>query len=231
MATSIMDRIRKCLNLADVSKGATEAEAIAAMAAAKRLMAEHNLSMTDIEVKEEVASGATEATDGLKRKDHPVWEQYMAVIADTLFGTKHYFSQEILRNAGGFVKGYTRRVKFIGVGHDAQVAAEAYTILVDMVWNMGYGHEYKGKEHTSYCMGVVQTMAKRAHDQVKDATPTQEQRCREIMVVKDQAIAQHMKKLALRPMRKSNPTVNGAAYAHGKLDGANVDMNFRRALR
>lgn len=225
-SSSIMDRIRKCLNLSDLSKGATEAEAAAALAAAKKLMAEHNLSMSDVEVKEEASHGANEAMDGLKRKDHPVWEQYMARVADNLFGTKHYFTWALS------AKGQqVRRVKFVGTGQDAHVAAEAYTILVDMVWGMAYAHSYAGKEHKSYCTGVATTLYERSKDSIKEATPAQEERGRGIMVIKNQVIDQHLNKLGLRPMRRSNPSVNSAAYAHGKVDGRGVNMNFKKVLR
>lgn len=225
-STTILDRIRKCLNLADKTKGATEAEAAAAMAAAKKLMAEHNLSMSDVEIKEEARAGAVEAADTIERKDRPTWEQYMARVVDNLFGTSHYFS------FGPNKKGsLVRRVKFVGVGQDAAVAAEAYTILVNMVWDMAYGHGYSGKEHKSYCMGVVTTLHSRSKDSIKDATPAQEERGREIMVIKNQVVADHLKKLALRPMRRSNPSVNSEAYHHGKVDGRNVNMDFRRVLK
>ena len=224
--SSILERVRKCLNLADITKGATEAEAIAAMAAAKKLMAAHNLSMSDVEIQEEVRAGANEAMDGLKRKDHPVWEQYMATVPDALFGTKHYFSW-VPNKKGQMVK----RVKFVGAGQDAAISAEAYTILVNMVWDMAYAHGYTGKEHKSYCMGVAQTLRRRSQDSVKDATPVQEERCRGIMVIKNQVIDAHLNKLDLRPMRKSSTSINSAAYAHGKEDGKTVNMDFRRSLR
>lgn len=225
-SSTIMDRIRKCLNLADITKGATEAEAIAAMAAAKKLMAEHNLSMSDIEVKEEAAAGANEAMDSIQRKDRPVWEQYMARVADNLFGTQHYFTYAINKKGK-----QTRRVKFVGTGQDAAIAAESYTILVDLVWKMAYDHSYTGKEHKSYCMGVANTLYARSKDSIKEETPVQAERGRGIMVIKNQVVKVHMDKLALRPMRRNTPSVNSEAYNHGKADGRNVNMDFRKALR
>ncbi len=225
-SSAIMEKIRKCLNLGDINKGATEHEAAAAMAAAKKLMAEYNLSMSDVEVKEEARAGATEAADGIERKDRPVWEQYMARVADNLFGTKHYFSHG-LNKKGAMI----RRVKFVGTGVDAAIAAEAYTILVNLVWDMAYGHGYTGKEHKSYCMGVANTLHKRSQDSIKEVTPAQEERGRGIMVIKNQVIESHLNKLGLRPMRRSNPSVASEAYNHGKADGRNVNMDFRKALR
>lgn len=223
----ILDRIRKCLNLADSSKGATEDEAAAAMAAAKRLMAEYNLSMSDVEVKEEASHGANSNLDSVKRKDRPVWESYLARVADELFGTKHYFTSVPHPKGRGFV----RRVMFVGVGQDSQIASESFSTLVDMVWKMAYSHEYAGREHKSYCLGVVRTLLERAKDKVQDSTPAQEERGRGIMVVKNQVIDQHLATLGLRNARKSNMSINGAAYAHGQRDGRTVNMGFRNALR
>lgn len=226
-SSTIMDRIRKCLNLADRDKSkTTEAEAAAALGAAKKLMAEYNLSMSDVEIKEEARAGAVEAMDGLKRKDHPVWEQYMARVVDNLFGTDHYHTAS-MNEKGAWV----RRVKFVGVGQDAAVAAESYTILVNMVWDMAYGWGYKGKEHTSYCTGVTLTLLKRAQDRVKDETPAEAEKCRGIMVIKNAVVKQHMTDIDLKPGRRRATSVNSEAFAHGKADGRNVNMDLRKSLR
>ena len=226
-SSSIMDRIRKCLNLSDITKGATEAEAAAAMAAAKRLMAEHNLNISDIEMKEEVRHGANSTADTLTRKNRYDWENYVARVADALFGTKHYFTSLPASKGGGWV----RRVMFVGVGQDSAIASEAYSILVDIVFKMGAASGYEGRQRTSYCLGVVQTLIERANDSVRDITPVQEEKCRGIMVVKNQVIETHLKQLGLRNARASRRSVNGAAYNHGKADGRNVNLSFNKALR
>ena len=229
-SASIMDRIRKCLNLADITKGATEHEALAAMSAAKKLMREHNLEMSDVELKQEAAAGATVTIDKRHRKVESAWEVYLARGIDSLFGTRHYTTKQ---------RGETRitRVAFVGVGQDSQLAAESFAILVDIVYGMGckYTAGVRGKEQTSYCLGVVNTLNKRAaesvpHEETQEAK-NEDIKERGIMVIKNAVIETKLKSLGLRSGRRSNVSVNGDAYNRGKADGHTVDMNFRRAIK
>ena len=227
----IMDRIRKCMALGDITKGATEDEAATAISMAKKLMQEYGLNMSDVEVKQEAAAGANSATDTIQRKDHPQWEFAIARVADALFGASHYLTSAPFTGKDGRPKGWVRRVAFVGVGQDAQLASEVHTILVNAIWKMAYDHGYTGNEHKSYCTGVAQMLLKRARETVKDTTPAQAETCRGIMVIKNAVIETHMKTLNLRDGRASRMrSVDSAAFVHGQADGKKMNMGFRKSL-
>lgn len=227
----IMDRIRKCFALANCA-GATIHEAEAAVSQAKKLMAEYNLNMTDVERKEEVQAGAQTSKAHVGRKEFKPWERYMAHVCDVLFSTGHYYTWvDDGKDKRGFTI-YRQTIAFVGVGQDSAVAAEAYKILVGVVFKMGSSQKYEpsyGAEFNSYCMGVVTTLLRRAKE-AKIGTEAQENECRGIMVVKNQVVTAHLQTLQLKPARKSNMDIRGNAYHQGVKDGHKVSLNFTNSL-
>jgi hypothetical protein len=226
----IIDRIRKCLKLGRKGSGATEAEAEAAISAAKKLMAEHNVQMSDVEFKEEVQQGVKAAADSSSRFNKDTWELAMAKVCDNIFTVEHYLDWRTREKDGRAIY----RMIFVGVGVDSEIAAEVYTTLLKIVRNMGSKHGYNSADHRSYCMGVAVTLRKRSEEYIKQ-TPKEEVKCRGMVVVKNQLITVHMKelskKLGLKPIRARSGPGRPGAYDHGVRDGADVNLNFRNALK
>lgn len=222
----IIDRIRKCLKLGRDGSGATEAEAAAAISAAKKLMAEHNIKMSDIEFKEEVKEGVKSAADTSNRFNKDTWELAMAKVCDNIFNVEHYLDWRT-RDDGRLVY----RMIFVGVGVDADIAAEVYTTLLKIVRNMGTKHGYVSADHRSYCAGVVRTLRERSEEYIKQEEPAAEEKCRDMVIVKNQLIKTHLNGLGLKPIKGRSGPSRGGAYDHGIKDGKNVNLDFRKALK
>lgn len=222
----ILSRIRKCLKLADKKNGATEAEAAAAMAMARKLMDKHNLSMSDVEIKEELDSGAKEVEVGGQKAYTALWEKHLARVCDHLFECRHYYS---VRPGDGWT-GKKIAIAFIGVGQDPFIAKEAYTILLGVVRKMGSSKGYTGAALRDYCLGVVTTLINRAYEIAAESKRQQETKCRDLVVAKGAIIKSAMEDLGLTKSRAATARM-GPEFMRGAIDGRNVDLSFRKALK
>lgn len=225
----ILNRIRKCLKLADKTRGATEAEAETAMAMARKLMDEHNLSMSDVEVKQEMDSGVQEVKAHEKAKAYvPAWEKKMARVVDMLFNTRHYYNNE--RSGGWTGKAVT--IVFMGVGQDPHVAKESFLILGGIVRKMGTKKDFSGSDHRDYCLGVVDELLNRAF-KIREASQSEIKAsdCRDLMVVKDQLIKTYMGGIGLTKSRVAQAGRYSQHYEQGRADGKKVNLEMRKALK
>ncbi len=224
----VLEKIRKCLKLAASNSNATEAEASTAMAMARKLMDQHNIEMSDVDIKKEVATGAQEVPVTDKPKAFtPLWEMAMALVCNELFGTQHFYRH---RGSGSWT-GKTTVVVFVGVGQDPLIAKEAYTILCGLVRKMGSKKGYSGSVLRDYCLGVTRTLIRRAGEiAAKSKGQTQPNRCTDLVVVKDQLIKAHLDSKNLQEARASNARC-GAEYQQGLRDGQTVNLDFRRAIK
>lgn len=224
----IIERVRKCLKLANKANGATEAEAAAALAAARKLMDEHNLSMSDVEVKKEVEAGVRSVDSTEKPKAYtPRWEKVMAQVVDYLFNTSHYYRST-------YHEGWTGRatiIVFIGVGTDPDVAKESYKILCDIVRRMGSSKGLAGSDLRDYCLGVTETLRSRAWLIKQESDHSQAMSsCRDLVVVKGQLIENFKKDLGLAKGRSWSGRYS-QHYDQGRKDGNKVDLNMRKSLK
>ncbi len=222
----IVERIRKCLKLADKTRGATEAEAETAMAMARKLMDEHNIKLTDVQMEEEVKEGAR-SVHTKPKAFVPRWEKRMARVCDFLFGTEHYFSVVGDRTwTGGKTK-----IVFIGVGQDPDVASESYAVLCSIVRKMGSAKGLSGSDHRDYCLGVAETLSMRAHDIMKasEAKPEMSS-CRDLVITKKQLVKTKMNELDLGKERSWEGRYS-QHYQQGRTDGHKINLGMRRALK
>ncbi|MGB4598452.1 MAG: DUF2786 domain-containing protein [Trichlorobacter sp.] len=214
----VIEKVRKLLAL---SNSSNEHEAALAAAHAQRLLAEHNLAMSELEVREE---GAGEA-ELLVARTVPKW-------LSALFATV----------ANGFdcfpivtSSATCSRLRFIGVGEDPAVASCTLQFLMQELRRLAtaYLRASEGGPHrlnpterqrirNSYLLGGVQGVRQALAAQ-KAQTPTTSTA---LVPVKDALIQQYREEQIgqVRMQRTRRSTVLSAAFQQGRTDGATLQM-------
>jgi|SRR3989304_7217827 len=223
----IIERIRKLLNLADKSKNNMQGETEAAFAAAQKLMAEHNLSISDVEFKKQQEEGIKEGSVEQTKAYTAQWEKDLAHVIDKLCSTKHFYR---IRRSNNWT-GRNVVVTFVGIQQDITLAKEIYTILQKQIKRMASKRDYSGADARHFCLGVVLTLLDRARQEFAGLTPQQVTKCKDMVVVKDALVKAYFNKLDLRTARSSGASVNPAAFDAGREAGKNVSLNFRKTIR
>lgn len=218
----VIERVRKLLALAGSSN---EHEAALAAAHAQRLLAEHNLAMSELEMREEGA-GEAELTVA---KTVPKWlSSLFAVVA-------HAFDCMAVVVAAADAG----RLRFIGVGEDPAVAACTLQFLMQELRRLatryvkaqetsadGLHRATRRRMRDSYLLGGVQGVQQAMAIQ-KAATPTT---AGALVPVKEALIrqysAQHLGQLRTQRARRSS--VLSSAFQQGRQDGADLQRNGAR---
>mgnify|MGYP001809597840 CR=1 FL=1 len=214
----IIERVRKLLAL---SNSSNEHEAALAAAHAQRLLSEHNLAMSELEVQEE---GAGEVELQVA-KVVPKWlSSLFATVANAF-------------DCFPIVTGNQTcsRLRFIGVGEDPGVAACTLQFLMKELRRLAsvylrtldtQGGKLPATERervrTSYLLGGVHGV-RQAMTAQKAQTPTTS---RALVPVKDALIRQYKEEHIgpLRTRRSRSSTVVSAAFHQGRQDGASLQI-------
>lgn len=214
----VIEKVRKLLAL---SNSSNQHEAALAAAHAQRLLAEHNLAMSELEVREE---GAGEVAIEVA-KTVPKW-------LASLFATV----------ANGFdcfpivtTSDSCSRLRFIGVGEDPAVACCTLQYLMQELRRLASAYLRAGEEtqgrlptadrqrvRSSYLLGGAQGVRQALAAQ-KAQTPTTSTA---LVPVKDALIKQYREQQigAIRVQRSRRSTVLSAAFQQGRSDGAALQI-------
>lgn len=145
-----MERIKKILKKTEEA-GCTEEEAASAFAVASRLMAEHNLTMSDV-ASASAEPAATEFIDDESGFETNKWElvhnlAYAAV--NEHFFVKGYFSQS----------GRIKKLLFFGTRENVEAAKFVFVGLLNAFDNLWFNHKARtrchGSERRAYTVGVA----------------------------------------------------------------------------
>ncbi len=212
----VIERVRKLLAL---SNSSNEHEAALAAAHAQRLLAEHNLAMSELEMREEGA-GEAELTVA---KTVPKWlSSLFAVVAHTFDCMAVVASSA---DAG--------RLRFIGVGEDPAVAACTLQFLMQELRRLATRYlkqqeavadllspATRRRIRDSYLLGGVQGV-QQAMALQKAVTPTT---AGALVPVKEALIRQYSEQHLgpLRTQRRRRSSVLSSAFHQGKQDGAQL---------
>jgi len=214
----IIERVRKLLAL---SNSSNEHEAALAAAHAQRLLAEHNLAMSELEMQEE---GAGEAELLVARTVSKWLSSLFATVASA------FDCFPIVTTTPS-----NSRLRFIGVGEDPGVAACTLEYLVKELRRLASGYqrqlEARGgrlspadrqRIRLSYLLGAVHGVRQALQAQ-KTATPTTSTA---LVPVKDALIKQYRNEHfgSLRTRRSRASTVLSEAFHQGRQDGANLRL-------
>jgi len=226
---SIINKLQKIMNLADPSRNPSPNEVENAMRAAKRLMAEHNLSMADIpkaeSTKKHQEVKECEGYYGVIRK----WEYTLFHAINELCMVKHFVITH-----GSYCK---RKIIFVGTEANTQMAIQIHRILLRMVKQ--YAKEFAGSAlnhgpYNSYAYGFVTRLWQRAKDE-KVFDDQEKQGKYALMVVDNkQALTDYMDNKNLKKNRKATKLSKNfdlGAYQKGNLDAVNVNLDFKGAIQ
>lgn len=119
--SKITERVQKLLAMAN--NNPNEAEATVAMERAFKLLAKHNLSMTDVEQEEETCM-----SDGEIIKKGGVWARIISQRIASLYFCDYYVMP---------IKGRTEKHVFIGTENNVALAKQIAMTVIDIVHNSG----------------------------------------------------------------------------------------------
>lgn len=232
--SKLIDIIKKCLALGDSSRNTNEAEVANALAAAKRLMDQHNLSMAEVAEtqgrKDEIVEHQMEERSGA-----PTWEYDLPWVCDHLFGTKHF-------TLVGYPS-YKRKVVFVGYEPDVALAVEVYKLLWMELMGMGREWSYNNpspelshKQHLvrrfKYIEGVVDSLRVRAQDNYQGFTPKESKALQVMSDTKLKDVSAWLKaKRSLTTSHRRETGLHGDAKDAGYSDGKKVSLNFSKAVK
>lgn len=210
----VIERVRKLLALA---KSSNEHEAALAAAHAQRLLAEHNLAISELEMREE---GAGEAELTVARTV-PKWLSSLFAVVAHAFDCMAIVASTA--DAG--------RLRFIGVGEDPAVAACTLQFLMQELRRLASRYlkqqaaellspAIRRRMRDSYLLGGVQGV-QQAMALQKAATPTT---AGALVPVKEALIRQYSEQHLgpLRTQRRRRSSVLSSAFNQGKQDGAQL---------
>lgn len=214
----MIEKVRKLLAL---SNSSNEHEAALAAAHAQRLLAEHNLSISELEIQDE---GVCETEIQASRNVTKWLSSLFATVAGAF---------DCLPIVTGTADG--SRLRFIGVGEDPEVASYTMQFLVRELKRLSVEYVRRSipegrvvssaerqKIRNSYLLGGVQGVRQALAAQ-KLVTPTT---VNALVPVKDAMIRQYQEERigSVRMQRTRRSTVISTAFHQGRSDGAALSV-------
>ena len=230
----LVKRISSLLTLADGDRNSSENEAASALRKAQVLMAEHGISMAEIELLDDSEVSAGDQYEwanacGMDINDGScAWEKRMAHAVENITTTSFVIERGKRINNAGKVRNYTR---FLFYGHkaDVQIAAVLFPIMRKMARRFARRRIGDGWtiEHRSYCQGFARTCFDRSKTEFTDEETDGKAECFALVVQRKKSWVDEM---AEKEGRKTSPgrvsDVDPISFAMGQQDGRNVDLGF-----
>lgn len=230
----VLDRILKLFRLAAESANTTEAEMNAAMTKAKSLMAQHDITMADVEhaVGQGTAARYTVIIEQhtaytRKLRNFAPYDHCVALAIGHLTETKALLTS---RSVGG---AHYISMTFVGHEADARLAADLYLVILEGVRRaarVAYGPGWSNA-HTSYAVGFGTRLIDRARLAATDLTPDQTSTVALVVASKTDAIDRWMEERNIGTSRRKTTKLQAGAYEHGYADGATMNLAARRTIR
>lgn len=205
----VIEKVRKCLELA---KSDNEHEAFSAMQFARKLLAKHNLEMSDVEI--EIENNSDEVINECVFETKKKGILIIANVVAENFKCKSYY-----------INGSPMRIQFVGKEFDLQIAKEVFTtalISAKKLCKKTIDNMKKNKENTrgaeqDYYIGFSKGL-KEALKELEEENESYALALQTPVVVLD-----YMKELNLR--KGKSVKVNGSrAYSEGYNDGKTFNV-------
>lgn len=203
--------------------GATEDEANAAMAIAKKLMTEHGITMEDIKANNEAANDFSEKTINEGRKKLHEVDLYGVLNAITEFTDTHAHVERIVKKSVAvYLFGYRSDIEL------AEYLREVCKRAMETEWNNyvmnNVLHGHKRTHRKSFMIGMSKRISQRLRDMKQEHTD--ETKGTELVVLKNQLVTQAFaqKNIKLKTPQSTTYVENGS-YAAGIEAGNNVRLN------
>lgn len=221
-ATPGLDKLKgriRSLRAKTVDNGCTEDEALAAAAKVAELLDRHDLSLTDVELREAACERVAYETHRKKR----------IPIADCIGAVAGFCDCKVWREKNEH--GEARYV-FFGLSADAEVALYL-TGLIDIAVRSELGrykssraylrfrHQERHLAKASFALGMVSSIAEKLEAMKVERDQANKQTGRDLVVVKTSVIDEELQKLGLsfRTGRSAGRLVSPDAFAAGSTAG------------
>jgi hypothetical protein len=214
--------------------GCTEAEAMAAAEIVSKLMAEYDLTFTDVEVRESEVIQESVMSDR-SSNSHPT--KFCMNALETFCGIKIWFGKQ-------YTPGKGRKIyhTFFGLPKDVEIATYLYNVILGAMereafsfkespeYNISwYGKGEKKIATNSFLRGMAVRISQRLRDLHKEQMQTMNDTPigRELVVVKKSVVADALRKagICLKTSQSSAVSHNQAAYAAGQAAGDRVGLH------
>jgi len=220
---TVIDKVQKLFRLANGTTN--EGEMNNALFMARRLLEKYDLSMSDVEVQQDVEDLVTVTGGEFTRAYAWVWS--IAHATEFLCNTKCFRSGS----------GWSFRMNFCGTKTDCAASTITFQFLFATLQAMGRDAKFPGiKERNSYLNGVGFRVYERTRELLqpkKDEAPTPEtSRTTAIVLVKNRAAEEYMKNTwKTQNTKPTTVTKDRLAYAMGYNDGNRVPLSTSKALK
>jgi hypothetical protein len=219
--SDIIERIQKLFAMGDSSRNPNEEEVKTALAMAMKLMHEHNLSLSDVQLKQEQNNIKQEATNE-QGKFH-LWERTLASLVGKLFdcrvveqGISYYPRKRIFL--------------FIGFPQDVIIAKNCYEYLH---FNIKLLAGLMAKHKMEFYAGIIAALDERVMEEIQNRTPEENNACKAIVCIKKDIVTNWINKnLTLKTIhrRTRNYDSCSADFLKGRLAGESLDLNLNKKL-
>tara|TARA_R110000803_G_C11989495_1_gene322014 strand:+ start:60881 stop:61666 length:786 start_codon:yes stop_codon:yes gene_type:complete len=243
----VKERIAKLLNLADCD-AASENEIEQAMAHARKMLEDHQLSEAD--VRGEMADDAKPAAPAMGQTQSPsgtsklaTWEGTLAaLIARHIVGTVGCYLPHGTMDAPGDLFGakQVKSVMFYGNAEDCAIAASLYQQLRHTIATMAlarWGGVYRGKGR-SYAEGFIAGLRQQTAAQAVEGKQANHDRSTALATIRGDAITQaknwlkYSQGISLgRSTAKAGGNHYSDAHGQGRNDGRSTSTAFTRTAK
>jgi hypothetical protein len=217
--SDIIDKIRKLFALGDRTRNPNEGEVKTALGMASKLMKEHNLNLSEIDLEKQKEDISEEFSK--TRSIIAFWERKLAKMVAKLFNCDAIINANYNRN-----RGYI----FIGFKEEAKLASQCYEYLD---YNIRILANTYSKQKMDFYAGITDRLQERINEEIKLNTPQETSKCTAIVCCKDKLIKSYEKKnMSLTMERRSKPDIDEVSpdYYKGYLSGDKLDLQNRKKI-
>ena len=225
---SSIDKIREkvaALLKKTTANGASEAEAIAAMNHAAKLMKEHSVTMADIQNKTEAASDFFKKWVNEGDKNLNAFDKLVATAIANYTDTKVWIDKSALRQSRLIFFGYRVDVEL------AEYVREVCSRAMEYEWTK-YARTlppgYRAKARKSFQVGMAARLRDRLNALKKENSNVAESRA--LVVVKTQLVESAFAKMELRMSKGGSSITYNANNAFSAGQSAADNVKFNRAV-
>lgn len=219
----IVARIKACLELS--KDGTHQAESDTAMRMAKKLMAKHDLSMSDIDLFDSPDNTIEELMiDETTIKDR--WDWTLVCTVMTLCNVR------AIRTKDRKDRRWFANVSFVGYKQDVLLAKEIYVMLRVTAISMAAGYSAKHKKRHSYLLGLTDNIHERAQEEIP-LPPEQKIKYGALVIAKEKNISIWINKSShIKGSHRTtkNNDIDPWAYAAGQNAGKNVALKNKKEV-
>lgn len=213
--SNIIEKIQKVLALASNNPSAEEGQT--AMLLAQKMMAENNISMSDVSVTEiKTKEVVDQVVDSSRRMSW--WQNHLGGIIADNFKCGIYINKN--RREG------TTNIKFVGLKNDVELAKQIYLYAVEVISHNYKEYVRKNSDRmftkgikNQYILGFLEGLKEKFSEQIKNNTWG-------LVLVKDQLVDKALKDLNLRKAGKTTININGNELDryNGYRDGKSFNL-------